>query len=145
MRPVIGDGLAREDLEQLGTQLLEVGCADHVGHPATEDFLAPAVPGHRRPNDARAVERRDQPVENEAIIRLQRKVCVAGDGDLAAFQPGSGIAMSYDDLKVVECHALARSIATGVPQGATIHDAVRAAELVDAMVTSYEERRWVTT
>jgi predicted dehydrogenase len=68
-----------------------------------------------------------------------------GDGDLAAFQPGSGIAMSYDDLKVVECHALARSIVTGVQQGAGIDDAVRAAELVDAMVTSYEERRWVTT
>jgi predicted dehydrogenase len=68
-----------------------------------------------------------------------------GDGDLAAFQPGSGIAMSYDDLKVVECHDLARSIETGEQLGATIDDAVRAAGLVDAMVTSYEERRWVTT
>ena len=68
-----------------------------------------------------------------------------GDGDLAAFHPGSGMAMSFDDLKVVECHGLARSIATGVQQGATIDDAVRAAELVDAMVTSYDERRWVTT
>jgi predicted dehydrogenase len=68
-----------------------------------------------------------------------------GDGDLAAFQPGSGLAMSYDDLKVVECHALARSIVSGEQVGATIDDAVRAAELVDAMVTSFEERRWVTT
>ena len=68
-----------------------------------------------------------------------------GDGDLSAFQPGSGIAMSYDDLKVVECHALARSIATGVQRGATIEDAVVVAELVDAMVTSYEEKRWVST
>src|SRR3954452_14279852 len=68
-----------------------------------------------------------------------------GDGDLAAFQPASGIAMSYDDLKVVECHALAQSIVTGAQQGATIDDAVLAAELVDAMVTSYQERRWVRT
>lgn len=67
-----------------------------------------------------------------------------GDGDLAAFQPGAGMAMSFDDLKVVECHALARSIASGVQQGATIDDAVVAAELVEAMVRSYEERRWVT-
>jgi len=67
-----------------------------------------------------------------------------GDGDHAAFQPGAGMAMSFDDLKVVECHAFARSIASGVQQGATIDDAVVAAELVDAMVTSYEERRWVT-
>ncbi len=29
-----------------------------------------------------------------------------GDGELAAFQPGAGIAMSYDDLKVVECRLL---------------------------------------
>jgi predicted dehydrogenase len=68
-----------------------------------------------------------------------------GDGDLTAFQPASGISMSYDDLKVVECHALAQSIATGVQRGATIDDAVRTAELVDAMVTSYEEKRWVST
>jgi hypothetical protein len=68
-----------------------------------------------------------------------------GDGDLAAFQPGAGMAMGFDDLKVVECHALARSIVTRVQQGATIDDGVRAAELVDAMVTSYDEKRWVTT
>jgi predicted dehydrogenase len=68
-----------------------------------------------------------------------------GDGDLAAFQPGSGIAMSFDDLKVVECRALVESIRTGRPHGATIDDAVVAAELVDAMVTSYEEKRWVST
>ncbi len=66
-----------------------------------------------------------------------------GDGDVSAFQPGSGIAMSYDDLKVVECHLLAQSIHTGVPHGPTIDDAVVAAELVDAMVRSYEEKRWV--
>jgi predicted dehydrogenase len=67
-----------------------------------------------------------------------------GDGDLAAFQPGAGMAMSFDDLKVVECRALVESIHTGTPHGATIDDAVVAAGLVDAMVTSYRERRWVT-
>ena len=69
----------------------------------------------------------------------------AGDGDLAAFQPGSGMAMGFDDLKVVECRALVDSIHTGTPHGATIDDAVVVAELVDAMVRSHEERRWVTT
>ena len=34
---------------------------------------------------------------------------------LAAFQPGAGIAMGYDDLKVIEVHRLVRSIATGAP------------------------------
>ncbi|HEY0239551.1 MAG TPA: Gfo/Idh/MocA family oxidoreductase [Friedmanniella sp.] len=70
---------------------------------------------------------------------------VPGDGELGAFQPGSGIAMSYDDLKVVEAHRLVRSIATGTPEGATITDALRAARLVDAMAESAKERRWVDT
>lgn len=67
-----------------------------------------------------------------------------GDGEMAAFQPGSGVAMGYDDLKVVEARRLAESISTGVPHGATIEDAVVTAALVDAMVTSYEEKRWVS-
>jgi predicted dehydrogenase len=69
----------------------------------------------------------------------------AGDGDLGSFQPGSGIAMSYDDLKVVEAHRLIRSIAGGIPEGATITDALRAARLVDAMAESARERRWIDT
>jgi len=66
-----------------------------------------------------------------------------GDGELAAFQPGSGIALSYDDLKVIECHLLALSIHSGVPHGPTIDDGVVAAGLVDAMVRSFDEKRWV--
>ncbi|GAA3556993.1 Gfo/Idh/MocA family oxidoreductase [Microlunatus spumicola] len=69
----------------------------------------------------------------------------SGDGELGAFQPGSGIAMSYDDLKVVEAHRLVRSIASGTPVGATITDALAAARLVDAMAESARERRWVDT
>jgi predicted dehydrogenase len=67
-----------------------------------------------------------------------------GDGELAAFQPGTGIAMSYDDLKVIEARRLVESIATGKPHGATIHDAVVAAEIVDAMILSSNERKWVS-
>lgn len=73
-----------------------------------------------------------------------RHLAGPGDGELGAFQPGSGIAMSYDDLKVIEAHRLVRSIASGVPEGATIADALRAAELVDAMAQSAQERRWVS-
>jgi predicted dehydrogenase len=67
-----------------------------------------------------------------------------GDGELSAFQPGSGVAMGYDDLKVVEARRLVESISTGVPHGATIEDAVVTAGLVDAVVRSYEERKWVS-
>jgi predicted dehydrogenase len=67
-----------------------------------------------------------------------------GDGELAAFQPGTGIAMSYDDLKVIEARRLVQSIADGKPHGATIHDALVAARTVDAMIASADERKWVT-
>lgn len=67
-----------------------------------------------------------------------------GHGQLGAFQPGSGIAMSYDDLKVIEAQRLIGSIATGAPHGATIHDAVAAALVVEAMRTSADQRRWVS-
>jgi hypothetical protein len=31
-----------------------------------------------------------------------------------------------------------------MPVGATIHDALRAAQAVDAMITSSDERKWVS-
>ena len=65
-------------------------------------------------------------------------------GQTSAFQPAGGIALGYDDLKVIEAERLARSIAGGKPVGATIHDALRAARVVDAMQESIDERRWVT-
>jgi predicted dehydrogenase len=67
-----------------------------------------------------------------------------GAGELGHFQPGSGIAMGYDDLKVIEAERLVRSIASGEPVGATIEDALVAAELVDAMAASAASGSWVT-
>ena len=67
-----------------------------------------------------------------------------GDGELGLFQPGAGVPMGYDDLKVIEAHRLVESIVTGTPRGATIDDALRAAQLVDAMAESAENRRWVS-
>ena len=68
-----------------------------------------------------------------------------GDGELAAFQPGAGVAMGFDDLKVVELERLVTAIATGRPRGATIDDAVRAAELLEAMTASAQTGSWVST
>jgi predicted dehydrogenase len=67
-----------------------------------------------------------------------------GMGELAAFQPGAGVAMGYDDLKVIEAERLVRSIAHGKPVGATIDDAVESARLIEAIVVSAAERRWVS-
>ncbi|MFI6076157.1 Gfo/Idh/MocA family protein [Actinoplanes sp. NPDC051343] len=66
-----------------------------------------------------------------------------GDGDYAAFQPGAGTAMSYDDLKVIEAYRFLRSVQTGTPHGATLADAVASAEALDAMSRSAETGGWV--
>jgi predicted dehydrogenase len=83
----------------------------------------------------------DQDYQNASYVT---QYVAPGVGELGFFQPGAGIAMGYDDLKVIEAHRLITSIATGVPTGAGIEDAVIAAELVDAMGTSARERRWIS-
>jgi len=65
-----------------------------------------------------------------------------GAGDYAAFQPGSAIAMGYDDLKVIEAERFLRSIAENRDLGATIDDAVRMAEVLDAVVRSTVDGTW---
>ncbi|UXX96203.1 Gfo/Idh/MocA family oxidoreductase [Streptomyces sp. AD2-2] len=67
-----------------------------------------------------------------------------GDGEFGAFQPGAANAMGYDDLKVIEAYRFLRSVAEGVPYGATLTDAVRSAAVVDAMVRSVETGAWVS-
>jgi predicted dehydrogenase len=82
----------------------------------------------------------DQDYQNASYVR---HYVAPGDGEFGRFQPGSGIAMGYDDLKVVEAHRLVQSIATGEAHGATVEDALRAAEVIEAMAVSAESRRWV--
>lgn len=65
-------------------------------------------------------------------------------GYYGAFQPGSAISMSYDDLKVIEAYEFLRSIADHEPHGATMADAVRAAHLVQAIERSAETGAWVS-
>jgi len=67
-----------------------------------------------------------------------------GDGELGAFQPGAGVAMGFDDLKVVEAERLLRSVAQQRPIGATIEDALATARTADALLRSAAERRWVS-
>jgi predicted dehydrogenase len=67
-----------------------------------------------------------------------------GHGDFGAFQPGAGIAMSYDDTKVIEAVGFLRSIADGTPYGPALDDAVAAATVVDAMLDSARTGAWVS-
>jgi predicted dehydrogenase len=68
-----------------------------------------------------------------------------GHGDYAAFQPGAGIALGYDDLKVVEASLFVSRICghTGADASATLADAVRSAEILDAMDLSAGRRQWI--
>lgn len=65
-----------------------------------------------------------------------------GDGDYAAFQPASAMAMGYDELKVIEADRFVRSISTKSPVGATISDAVAAAQVIEAISTSVRTGGW---
>lgn len=65
-----------------------------------------------------------------------------GDGEYAAFQPGSAIALGYDDLKVIEAQRFLRSIATGHSHGATIWDAVHTARVIEAITESVRTGTW---
>ncbi|MGU3503333.1 Gfo/Idh/MocA family protein [Mycobacterium sp. C31M] len=67
-----------------------------------------------------------------------------GDGEYAAFQPGSAMAMGYDELKVIEAHRFLESVAKGSPVGANIWDAVAAALVVEAITESVRTGSWVT-
>jgi predicted dehydrogenase len=66
-----------------------------------------------------------------------------GQGEYGAFQPGAGIAMGYDDLKVIEAARFLRSVAEGKPYGATIEDAVASATALDAVAESVRTGGWV--
>jgi predicted dehydrogenase len=66
-----------------------------------------------------------------------------GHGEYAAFQPGAGIAMGYDDSKVVEAAAFLRSVLEGTPHGPTLQDAISSAEALEAMVASVATGGWV--
>lgn len=65
-----------------------------------------------------------------------------GHGDYTAFQPGAALAMSFDDLKVIEAAGLFASIADGKSYGPTVEDAVASAPVLEAMTHSARTGRW---
>jgi len=65
-----------------------------------------------------------------------------GMGDFDRFQPGAGISMGYDDLKVAEAERFLSSIADGHGRAASIHDIVSTMRVVDAMDRSCDTGQW---
>jgi len=62
----------------------------------------------------------------------------------AHFQPGPGIAMGYDDLKVIEASLFLQSIADGVQREPGVREALATARVLDAMDRSSASGRWET-
>jgi predicted dehydrogenase len=67
-------------------------------------------------------------------------------GDYARFQPGPGVAMGYDDLKVIEAARFLAAVESGIEDGtgglATVADALVAADVVRAVERAAEGDRW---
>jgi predicted dehydrogenase len=60
----------------------------------------------------------------------------------AHFQPGAGLPMGYDDLKVVEASLLLQSIADGVQREPGVREALAMAQVLAAMERSAESGSW---
>ena len=65
-----------------------------------------------------------------------------GDGEYAAFQPASAMAIGYDELKVIEAQRFLQSIESGSAVGATIWDAVAMAQVIEAISESVRSGSW---
>ncbi|HEU4397953.1 MAG TPA: Gfo/Idh/MocA family oxidoreductase, partial [Actinomycetota bacterium] len=63
-------------------------------------------------------------------------------GDYARFQPGPGIAMGYDDLKVIEAKKFLVAVTGGERHSATIEDAHAVAEVIAAADASAASGAW---
>lgn len=58
------------------------------------------------------------------------------------FNPGDGIGIGYEDLKVIEAHNFLMSVADGVQRAPSFADALRLAQVQAAMMRSWESGGW---
>jgi predicted dehydrogenase len=64
--------------------------------------------------------------------------------DFARFQPGAGIGMGYDDLKVIEAARFLQSVADGRQREPGVREMNAAARVIDAIVRSCASGSWET-
>jgi len=65
-----------------------------------------------------------------------------GHPEFDHFQPGAGIPMGYDDLKVIEARLFLESVADGVQRPPGVREMDDAARVIEAMVHSAESGAW---
>jgi len=66
----------------------------------------------------------------------------ASQGDYAAFQPGPGNSMGYDDLKVIEAKKFLVAVTGGERRNSTIEEALSDASVIGAIAVSAEDGQW---
>ena len=66
----------------------------------------------------------------------------ASQGDYAAFQPGPGNSMGYDDLKVIEAKKFLVAVTGGEQRNSTIEEALADAEVIAAAAASAVDGQW---
>ena len=66
-----------------------------------------------------------------------------GDGEFGRFQPGGGVAMGFDDMKVIEAHLFLKSFVTQTQLAPSVADGWSAASIVEAAEQSTKTNAWV--
>ena len=82
------------------------------------------------------------PREDDAGDGFATVLAAPGDGAFARFQPDRGVAMGYDDLKVIEAATFLDSVVDGRQREPGAQAALAAAEVVAAMRRSSTSRSW---
>ena len=78
-----------------------------------------------------------------AKVGYQRIMANPFMGDFSKFQPGSGVSMGYDDLKVIEAKKFIEAFLGGPKLNSNIFDAVAAARVVTAAEDSANNGKWI--
>jgi predicted dehydrogenase len=66
----------------------------------------------------------------------------SSQGDYAAFQPGPGNSMGYDDLKVIEAKKFLVAVTGGEQRNSTIDEALADASVISAIASSAVDGQW---
>ena len=85
---------------------------------------------------------RFQLAENGEDEGYMRVVAGAQHPDFAAFQPGAGVPMGYDDLRVLEARTFVAAVARGEQDAPGLAEMVATARVLDAIERSAQSGTW---
>ena len=79
---------------------------------------------------------------NELEVNGARILMGPQHPDFARFQPGQGIPMGYDDLKVIEAYRFLQSIADGEQREPGVREMAATARVLNAVARSFASGAW---